>query len=148
MCSLCSRMRGALYRYASEQGITKIALGHHRDDIVETLFLTCFTAAGSRPWRRNSAPTMAGTWSSAHWPTSPSATSRAMPAGGRFRSFLQFVRLAAQPAAPRHQAHAQRLGARASRPHRGDFLLLRNVEPAHLADPELFDFAALVPDGA
>ena len=40
MCGLCSRLRrGALYRYAAENGITKVALGHHRDDIVETLFL-------------------------------------------------------------------------------------------------------------
>jgi tRNA 2-thiocytidine biosynthesis protein TtcA len=43
MCGLCSRLRrGALYRFAEQHGITKIALGHHRDDIVETLFLNMF----------------------------------------------------------------------------------------------------------
>ncbi len=43
MCGLCSRLRrGALYNHAAKNGFTKIALGHHRDDIVETLFLNMF----------------------------------------------------------------------------------------------------------
>jgi len=43
MCGLCSRLRrGSLYSFAEREGFTKIALGHHRDDIVETLFLNMF----------------------------------------------------------------------------------------------------------
>jgi len=42
-CGLCSRLRrGALYHFAGRHGVTRIALGHHRDDIIETLFLNLF----------------------------------------------------------------------------------------------------------
>jgi tRNA 2-thiocytidine biosynthesis protein TtcA len=43
MCGLCSRLRrGSLYSFAEREGFTRIALGHHRDDIVETMFLNLF----------------------------------------------------------------------------------------------------------
>ncbi len=57
MCGLCSRLRrGTLYGFAEANGIDKIALGHHRDDIIETLFLNMFyngTLKAMPPWLRS-----------------------------------------------------------------------------------------------
>ena len=145
MCSLCSRLRrGALYEFAAEQGFTKMALGHHRDDIIETLFLNLFHQG----------------------------TLKAMPAKLRSddgRNVLirplaycaeddiaEYAALRGFPVMPCNlcgsQENLQRKAIKAmlaawekSHPGRNEsiFRALRKVEPSHLADTALFDFAGL-----
>ena len=145
MCGLCSRLRrGALYRFAAENGITKIALGHHRDDIVETLFLNLFFGGRLKAM----APKLLSD-DGRHVVIRPLAYVAERDIAryaARTRvpdHSLQAVRLAGQHAARGGEADARRLGARLPGPHRDIFSALRNLEPAHLADPRHFDFAGL-----
>src|SRR5690349_22478070 len=145
MCGLCSRLRrGALYRFASENGITKIALGHHRDDIVETLFLNLFFGGRLKAM----APKLASE-DGRHIVIRPLAyvSERDIARYARGREF---------PIIPCNlcgsQENLQRVAVKKMLaeweqqfPGRVEsiFSAIRNVETAHLADPEQFDFAGL-----
>ena len=144
MCGLCSRLRrGALYRYAGENGITKIALGHHRDDIVETLFLNMFFGG-----KLKAMPPKLRSEDGRHIVIRPLAyvaeqRHRALCARARISAdSVLAVRLAGQHAARGDQEDAARMGA-AAIPGRTEsiFSSLRNVVPSHLADPRAFDFS-------
>jgi tRNA 2-thiocytidine biosynthesis protein TtcA len=147
MCSLCSRMRrGALYRYAAENGITRVALGHHRDDIIETLFLNLFHGGKLKAM----APKLRSD-DGRHIVIRPLAyvSERDIERYAAVRDF---------PIIPCNlcgsQENLQRVVIKKmlaewerNHPGRTESMLtaLRNVEPAHLADPALFDFAGLEP---
>ena len=145
MCGLCSRLRrGALYRYASERGITKIALGHHRDDIVETLFLNLFHGG-----RLKSMPPKLLSEDGRHIVIRPLAYVAE-------RDIEQYARARRFPIIPCNlcgsQDHLQRVAVakmlqewERQYPGRTEtiFSALCNVDASHLADPQAFDFAGL-----
>jgi tRNA 2-thiocytidine biosynthesis protein TtcA len=145
MCGLCSRLRrGALYRFASENGITKIALGHHREDIVETLFLNLFFGGRLKAM----APKLASE-DGRHIVIRPLAYVRE-------DDLVAYAEQRAFPIIPCNlcgsQEHLQRRQVREQlrqweRQHPGRiesiFSAIRSVEVEHLADPRRFDFSAL-----
>jgi tRNA 2-thiocytidine biosynthesis protein TtcA len=145
LCGLCSRLRrGALYRFAAEHGITKIALGHHRDDIVETLFLNLFFGGRLKAM----APKLLSD-DGRHVVIRPLAyvPERDIARYARGRGFpLIPCQLCGSQENMQRRTVKQMLAAwEREFPGRTEtiFTALKNVEPAHLADPRRFDFAGL-----
>ena len=145
LCGLCSRLRrGALYRFASEHGITKIALGHHRDDIVETLFLNLFFGGRLKAM----APKLLSD-DGRHIVIRPLAyvAERDIARYARGRGFpLIPCRLCGSQDNMQRVAVKQMLASwEREFPGRTEsiFSALRNLEPGHLADARHFDFAGL-----
>jgi tRNA 2-thiocytidine biosynthesis protein TtcA len=145
LCGLCSRLRrGALYRFAADNAVTKIALGHHRDDIVETLFLNLFFGGRLKAM----APKLLSD-DGRHVVIRPLAYVAE-------RDIARYARGRAFPLIPcklcGSQDNMQRVAVKKMLrdweqefPGRTGsiFSALRNVEPGHLADPRHFDFAGL-----
>ena len=145
MCSLCSRLRrGALYRYASENGITKIALGHHRDDIVETMFLNLFFGG-----RLKAMPPKLLSEDRRHVVIRPLAyvTEREIERYARARGFPIIPCRLCGSQENLQRVAVKKMLAEWEREHPGRteaiFSALGNVAASHLADPRAFDFAGL-----
>ena len=145
MCGLCSRLRrGRLYRYAAENGITKIALGHHRDDIVETLFLNLFFGG-----RMKSMPPKLLSEDGRHVVIRPLAyvPEREIDRYARARGFPIIPCKLCGSQDNLQRVAVKRMLAEWEREFPGRtetiFSAMRNVATSHLADPISFDFAGL-----
>jgi tRNA 2-thiocytidine biosynthesis protein TtcA len=146
-CSLCSRLRrGVIYRTAKELGANKIALGHHRDDIVETFFLNLFFGG-----KMKAMPPKLATDDGAHIVIRPLAYCKES-------DIATYARAMEYPIIPcdlcGSQENLQRKKVKdmltqweRDTPGRVDnvFRALSDVVPSHLADTSLFDFRALAP---
>jgi len=149
-CGLCSRLRrGNIYRVATELGCTKIALGHHRDDILETLFLNMFYGG-----KLKGMPPKLVTDDGRHIVIRPLAYCRE-------RDLAEYARIKRFPIIPCNlcgsQPNLQRQAIKEmlqqwekQYPGRVEsmFRAIQNVALSHLADRNLFDFAGLQPGDA
>lgn len=147
-CSLCSRLRrGIIYRTARELGANKIALGHHRDDILETFFLNLFFGG-----RTKSMPPKLVSDNGENVVIRPLAYCTEA-------DIIRFARTMEYPIIPCNlcgsQTNAQRQQIKAmlqtwAAEHPGRiesiFTALSNVVPSHMLDAELFDFRGLTRD--
>ena len=145
MCALCSRLRrGVLYRIAGELGATKIALGHHRDDILETFFLNLFFGGTLK-----AMPPKLASDDGRHVVIRPLAYvpegDLAAYAGWRGFPIIPCNLCGSQENLQRAQAKAMLREWERRFPGRLEsiFGALTNVVPSHLLDRSLFDFRAV-----
>src|SRR5262245_1427163 len=149
MCSLCSRLRrGVLYRVARELGATKIALGHHRDDILETFFLNLFFAGTMKAM----SPKLQSD-DGKHVVIRPlayveEADLEAYAAARKF-PIIPCDLCGSQPTLQRTQVKHMLREWEKRHPGRVDsmFRSLSNLVPSHLMDRRVFDFAAVRASG-
>jgi len=151
-CSLCSRLRrGTLYGFAREHNITKIALGHHREDIMETFFLNMFYAG-----KLKAMPPKLLSDDKQNIVIRPLAYCREKDIN-RFAAYKKFpiipCNLCGSQVNMQRQAMKQMLAAWDKQfPGRLEsiFASLQNIAPSQMADTKLFDFAGLQrsPDAA
>jgi tRNA 2-thiocytidine biosynthesis protein TtcA len=141
-CSLCSRLRrGIIYRVAGELGANKIALGHHRDDMIETLFLNIFFGG-----KLKAMPPKLVTDKGDHVVIRPLAYCAE-------KDIASFARTMKFPIIPCNLCGAQENLQRQNikemltaweRQYPGRiqsiFTAMQNVKPSHLMDSKLFDF--------
>ena len=151
-CSLCSRLRrGSLYGYAAENGVTKIALGHHRDDILETFFLNIFYAG-----KLKAMPPKLLSDDKKNIVIRPLAYCREKDIE-RFSAFRDFPIIPCNLCGSQLNLQRQAMKAMLQQwdklfPGRLEtiFNSLQNIAPSQLADRNLFDFVGLqrgqVPD--
>ncbi len=145
-CGLCSRLRrGTLYGYAEANGISKIALGHHRDDILETFFLNIFYGG-----KLKAMPPKLLSDDKKNIVIRPLAYTREKEIE-RFAAFKDFpiipCNLCGSQANLQRQAMKVMLASWDKQfPGRLEtiFTSLQNVAPSQLADRQLFDFAGLM----
>jgi tRNA 2-thiocytidine biosynthesis protein TtcA len=152
MCSLCSRLRrGILYRVADELGATKIALGHHRDDMLQTFFLNMFFGA-----KLKGMPPKLVSDDGRHVVIRPLAftAEKDLIRWAEHRQFpiIPCTLCGSQENLQRKQVGAMLREWEKKHPGRLENMAnaLQNVVPSHLADAALHDFAGLratgVPD--
>ncbi len=149
MCSLCSRLRrGILYRVADELGATKIALGHHRDDILETFFLNLFHGG-----KLKGMPPKLVSDDGRHVVIRPLAYVKEedLAAYADWRAFpiIPCTLCGSQENLKRKAAKQMLRDWERRHPGRVEnvFAALSRVVPSHLMDRDLFDFAGLAPTG-